>query len=185
MPPPTAPTLLDAGAVLNITAPKIAQVMNKQNGTYNATAVITVISIPNSPPITSGGPDFIVPGPYTLDNGSGGADIGPFSATLLNPTPVNWDATQIISVNRAQGVTVKWSGGAPNGVLAIGGSSSATQGTVIYSGFFTCYAQVSAGRFTVPAFITQLLPQSGTLAQGGSGIMTLTAVIADLVTIPD
>jgi hypothetical protein len=28
------------------------------------------------------------------------------------------------------------------------------------------------------------LPQSGTLAQGGSGIMTLTAVIADLVTIP-
>jgi uncharacterized protein (TIGR03437 family) len=184
-PPPVAPALLDAGPALNLTGPKGAQAMKKQSGIYNATAVISTLSIPGLPPTTSGGPAFLAPGQYTLDNGSGGADIGPFSATLRNPTPVNWDnMAQTATVNRAQGVTVKWSGGDPDGVVAIGGVSGGTQGTVTYFGSFTCYAQVSAGQFTVPPFITQQLPPSGTAAQGGLGTMVLVAIIADLITIP-
>jgi uncharacterized protein (TIGR03437 family) len=42
----------------------------------------------------------------------------------------------------------------------------------------------SAHQFTAPSFITQMLPRSGTLAQGGSGVLNLTATVADLVMIP-
>jgi uncharacterized protein (TIGR03437 family) len=183
-PPPTPPTPLDAGPQLNITAPNVTQAMIQQNGLYSAGTVITSIVIPGLPSSTTGGPDFLVPGPYTLDNGSGGADIGPFVANLVNPTPVNW--TNMPSggnaIDTTQGVTLTWTGGDPDGVVAITGSSSALQGTVSYSGFFYCYALAAAGQFSVPSFITEQLPPTGTPATGGIAVLQIDAVIDNLLT---
>ena len=185
-PPPsgqTPPPPLDAGPLLTITNAKFTQGMPNKNGVYSATTVTSSIQIAPTPPIVSGGPDFIVPGPYGLSNGGGGADIGPFKATLSNPAAVKWESTaQNATIDRSQGMTVKWSGGDPGGVLAITGFSTSTQGTVILVGSFYCYANISDGQFTVPSFITQPMPASGT--GPGSGSMTLDAIVADLVTIP-
>jgi uncharacterized protein (TIGR03437 family) len=183
---PSVPiTFLDAGSALNSTAPDVTEAIKNQNNIYNATAVQVAILLRGSPPSGGGDALFLAPGPYMLDNGSGGADIGPFITNLQNPTPVSWDNMgDLVAVDRSQGVTVTWSGGDPNGVISIVGGSGATQGTVSYAGVFGCYAQASAGQFTVPPFITLLLPSTGTAAEGGSGTLSLNAVITGQITIP-
>ena len=183
--PPTPQVFLDAGPQLNITAPNVTEAMtSQQTGIYNATTIASTFTIPGLPPqTTTSGPDYLVPGPYTLDNGGGGADIGPFSGTLINPTPVNWTNMPAPggTVQTSQGITLTWTGGDPGGVVVIVGSSIALQGTVSYSGLFGCYAFASDGQYTVPAFITQQLPPTGP-APSGIGILQIQAIIGNLTT---
>jgi hypothetical protein len=65
-------------------------------------------------------------------------------------------------VNRAGGVTVTWSGGAPGTYVQISGSSTIQSMTVS----FVCNAPVSALQFRVPPEVLLALPASndGTLA---------------------
>ena len=70
-------------------------------------------------------------------------------------------------MNRSQGVTLTWTGGAPNSYVLISGGSSSPQTAsqpVLGAGFF-CYAPVSAGQFTVPSPILLQMPiGAGSLA---------------------
>ena len=161
---------IDAGPALQIVAPGIEQVMQKAGGFYTAIGLAS----------------FLAPGPYTLDNASGGVDIGPFTATLYNPTPVTWDnMAQSRTVDRSVGVTLRWSGGDPDGVLVISGTSILIQENNVTSGAsFSCYARVSAGQFTVPGFITQQLPASNPQFASLGGEIRLCATVADLAKIP-
>ena len=150
-------------------------------------ASVTKIPLPGGlPPISTGGPPFLEPGSYALDNGGGGADIGPFTVNLNFPKPNNWDnIDQITTINRAQGVTVKWSGGDPNTVVGIGASATQIQGTVSLGGTFVCTEKASAGQFTVPPFITLNMPQvSATTATGNIGSMTVSTILYQYVTLP-
>src|SRR5205823_3513370 len=93
-------------------------------------------------------------GPFTFDNGSGGSDVGHFTKTLDMPAPIVWtNQTNITAVNRGQGVTVTWSGGAPGTFVTITGSSAATVNGRNLSTAFTCQAPVSALSFTVPSHV--------------------------------
>ena len=88
--------------------------------------------------------------------GTGGTDVGAFSANYTLPPIFTWtDQTTITTVNRANGVTVHWTGGNPSGYVLISGSSSS--GTVIsgtpLEASFTCTAHVSDGTFTVPPVV--------------------------------
>jgi uncharacterized protein (TIGR03437 family) len=93
--------------------------------------------------------------------GTGGKDVGPFTATVNYRNPLVWtNMNAITSVNRSQGVTVTWTGGDPNSYVLISGGSSSPQTNstpVLGAGFF-CYAQVSAGQFTVPSFVLLGMP---------------------------
>jgi hypothetical protein len=133
-----------------------------QDGRYSASfANIINIPLPGLPPIVNGGPQFLEPGVYMLDNGGGGADIGAFSVNTTGPAAINWDnIDQLTTVNRAQGVTVKWSGGDPNTVVGIGGSVNLIQGTISIGGSFQCIERTSAGQFLVPPYITLKMPQA-------------------------
>jgi uncharacterized protein (TIGR03437 family) len=101
---------------------------------------------------------------YTF-TASGGKDVGAFNTTLNFPTPLVWtNQSSITTVNRAQGQTVTWTGGAPGTFVSIGGQSEllSASGTFITAVTFECYAPVSAGQFAIPSWILLALPASTT-----------------------
>jgi uncharacterized protein (TIGR03437 family) len=96
-------------------------------------------------------------GTYTF-MGSGGKNIGPFTAMITFPNrPLTWtNQAAAATVTRSAGLPVTWTGGASGTYVEIGGSSSSTSGSVF--GSFTCIAPVSAGSFTVPSYVLAALP---------------------------
>jgi uncharacterized protein (TIGR03437 family) len=103
-------------------------------------------------------------GAFTF-NGSGGADVGSFKATIDLPNPLlAWtNQSAAATINRAQGVHVDWTGGGQGTfVIIMGNSSNYTTGA---SGSFTCVANQSALTFTVPDYVTGAMPAgTGTMS---------------------
>lgn len=121
-------------------------------------------------------------GAFTF-NATGGKNVGAFNTTVNFPVPLVWtNMNSITSVNRAQGVTVNWTGGAAGTYVQINGSSTSTIGGSITSVSFTCNAPVSAGTFTVPPPVLLALPAgSGDLEVSNStNPQTFTASGLDL-----
>ena len=93
--------------------------------------------------------------------GTGGKDVGPFTAMLSYSNPLIWtNMSALTTLNRAQGATVTWSGGAPNSYVEITGGSTSQAGGAngSVSAGFTCYASVSAGQFTLPSYVLLGMP---------------------------
>jgi uncharacterized protein (TIGR03437 family) len=108
-------------------------------------------------------------GTFTFDNASGGKDVGHFNTSVTMPPQFTWtNASSITSVNRSQGVTVNWSGGARGSMVTISGSSTASLTAGSYTVSFTCEAPIEAGQFAVPSPVLLYLPagNNGTLAVG-------------------
>lgn len=146
-------TLLDAGQTIHITGPNGTALLPFQNGFYSAT-------IGGG----SGGLATFIPsegGTFNIDNGEGGKDIGKFFTQItLAPTLVWSELNSISTINRSQGVTVHWTGGADGTYVVITGTSLALNGTSGLIGIFSCTAPVSAKQFTVPASVLLALPAS-------------------------
>ncbi len=157
--PFSAPTF-GACSVIDITNPAKAPYLPDA---YLDAGTITV-SGPNLPSgtvipksITQTGPsyDFMAAtgttladgGTYTI-SGSGGTQVGPFTASMTLPqsfTVTNWDA--ITGINRANGLTVNWSGtGFNTVVITATGQNLATTETVTVS----CMVAGSLGTFSIP-----------------------------------
>jgi hypothetical protein len=116
----------------------------------------------------------LVSGAYTF-MGTGGADVGAFTANYTLPPIFTWtEQPTITSVNRATGVTVTWSGGNPSGYVLISGSSSAggATATTPITASFTCTAHVSDGSFTVPPVVLLALPPSSSSFPGSLYVET-------------
>lgn len=166
---PVLPKGLDAGQALNVTGPNgTKQIARTSTGNY-ATQFV-------APTLSGAAPaDFLVPGTYTLDNGTGGADVGAFKVSITIPPIVTWSNRSAIStVPRTQPLTITWTGGPANGNVYIAGISplNANASTNSYSGAgeFICLAPSSAGTFTVPAAVLSALPPSATLSGPGYSI---------------
>jgi uncharacterized protein (TIGR03437 family) len=102
-------------------------------------------------------------GNFTFDNGAGGADVGKFSASVSIGTVgmFTWtNESSINAINRANGVTVNWSGATPNGFVIVSGSSRSQQDP-FPSSQFLCSVPASAGTFTVPPYVLLALPPGG------------------------
>ncbi len=142
---------LDAGAI-TLTGPAgTYTLMSLEKGDYSD-------SLPSNA-ITSSG------GAFTY-NGGGGADVGSFKTTINLPNPLlTWtNQSAGATINRAQGVTVDWTGGGSGSYVIIEGYSS-DQNSGAY-GSFTCIAEQSARTFAVPSYVTSTLP-------AGSGSLTV------------
>lgn len=138
---------LDAGPSIQITGPNGSKTMP-----VNSQGQVTL----------SGGGNFLAPGAYTIA-GTGGADIGKFSVPYTIPTPPTLTSPTTgpsgppVPVNRANGITFNWTGGAANSYIQIqGGNSTDNTGTVGVS--FNCNAPASAGTFTIPPSVLLTLP---------------------------
>jgi uncharacterized protein (TIGR03437 family) len=143
-------------------------------GTISITGSTGTVALPSITAATGGSsgiyssalqPSFIpaTGGSYTF-TGTGGKDIGPFTASVSSPSLLNWtNRTSITSVTRAQGLNLTWTGGPANSYILIEGAS--LTGSVY--GSFSCAVSASAGQFTVPAYILNALP-------AGTGSMSMT-----------
>jgi hypothetical protein len=112
-------------------------------------------------------------GTFTF-TGTGGKDVGPFTASISYSNPLSWtNMSSISAVTRASGQQITWSGGTPNSFVFISGSSASNTA----SASFTCYALANAGQFTVPSYVLLALPPSsnGTLSINNTNFSTFSA----------
>jgi hypothetical protein len=109
------------------------------------------------------GPEYLVPGVYTVDNGTGSPMVGLFRATLALPAPLEWTNQDSLTViRRSQDLTVTWNGGdSSKEYVVIGANSYNTTQEV--GAQITCMERASAGRFTIPSWLMAMLPASGVL----------------------
>lgn len=177
-------TYLDAGASLNLVGPKGAkQIPAFETGTSKflfGAAVGGGVPLPTMPPPP---PVYFEPGTYTVDNGAGGADVGPFTAKLDLPTPFVWtNVDAAASIDRAAGVDIAWTGGDPATKVFIAGSVSLTDPAtrkLSGGGYFSCSEDNSAGHFFIPPEVLATLPPSVTTAGASSGsIIVSNGVVA-------
>jgi hypothetical protein len=154
---PTQAQALNAGSAISISGPNGAkQLTAAQGGAYSAQLGT-----------------YLDPGAYTF-SGAGGADVGVIQGQLTMPPAIVWsNASSSASVNRAQGLTVNWTGGDPNGFAIISGYAMVSQGNG--GALFSCMTVASAGTFTVPPMVTMALPASGS---GGVTLMGASAPVS-------
>jgi uncharacterized protein (TIGR03437 family) len=103
-------------------------------------------------------------GAFVFSGSGGTSGIGAFTATAIFPSPLlSWtNRSSATTIDRNQGLTVDWTGGAPGSYVSIGGSVN----TGILIASYTCYAPQAAGQFTVPSYILRALP-------AGKGVATI------------
>jgi hypothetical protein len=90
----------------------------------------------------------------------------------------------VATIDRTQGVTIKWSGGDRTTVVEIAGSATQIQGSVTVTGAFVCTAKTSAGQFSVP-FVTLSMPAiAATASPSNIGNLTVSNILFQYVTIP-
>jgi uncharacterized protein (TIGR03437 family) len=110
--------------------------------------------------------DFDVAAGTYITTGPGGANVGPFSASIDVVAPLTWNQGLLNNpIPRTQPLTITWSGGDPNGFVGITGIASTYTGTGSPSAAtpgvsFQCVAPVSAGSFDVPVIVLQSLPST-------------------------
>jgi uncharacterized protein (TIGR03437 family) len=163
---------LDAGSSIAMTAPFGNRTLDKSSPGEG----ITLYEAALDQTATT-----LAAGQYTF-SGTGGPDVGAFTAKYTMPPPFVWtNQSSITTVNRANGQIINWSGGDPSGYVAIAGtstaygSSAATTTTVT----FTCTARVSDGSFTVPAVVLLGLPVSGS-APGTTTVVPGSLVVTNV-----
>jgi uncharacterized protein (TIGR03437 family) len=113
--------------------------------------------------------DAITPGGYTVDNGSGTQAVGPFKAAITLPPPLTWtNMSGVTAVDRTQDLSVTWSGGIADKefvlIVGLAASNQAVAG-------FLCSEKVSAGQFTVPAWVLSSIPASAMFTGGGQTLL--------------
>jgi hypothetical protein len=170
---PTAVTLLDAGPVLNLTGPNGAKQFAAMKFAYGG-ALGGGLSIPFLPPPA---PLYLDPGTYTIDNGGGGADIGPFTAALNVPTQFAWtNADAALSIDRSAGIDIVWTGGDPASKVNIQGTVTvinATTHMLDSGGAFNCTEDNSAGHFFVTPEVMKILPPTTTVNGVSNGTLSV------------
>jgi uncharacterized protein (TIGR03437 family) len=137
----------DAGASFTVTGPNGSKVLPGSPGEFSA--------------MLSGPGTYLSPGAYTLA-GSGGADIGAFSVAFTIPTPPTLTSpspTNHPAVTRANGMTVTWTGGAPNTTVQLQ-LQGPTDSTNTNGALAFCNVAASAGTFTIPPYALLALPAS-------------------------
>lgn len=117
--------------------------------------------------------NWMDPGSYTF-TGPGSTAVGSFRGNLTVPAEfVVTNPNALATVDRAAGLTVTWTGGDPDTLVFITGSSYVISTTGSVTGTsFQCYESNPVGRYTVPVSVLQQLPASsisaGTFLSPGS-----------------
>ncbi len=171
VPAPIAGVTLNAGPTLTVKGP---------SGTRTITGIV-VGALTDYKGVTFGDTttgNFFDPGHYTVTNGTGGKDVGPFGAASIDVSSTRFLWTNIPSIltplDRSKDLTINWTGGVPGTqVTAVGGSAPSA---------FLCAADVSAGQLTIPSYVLLNLPATGSSATSLPGQLTVGNRFVDLFT---
>lgn len=112
---------------------------------------------------------YIEPGNYTVSNNGGGTNVAAFNWNLTLPAPLS--ITNLpAKVDRSQDLTLTWNNSAAFSAVSIRAISGVplSSGQISYVQFY-CTAAASAGQFTIPSVMLQLLPTNGFGAVGVPG----------------
>jgi hypothetical protein len=175
IPPTTGISFLDAGPVININGPDGMKQFPAMKSFYSGILGGGVtLPFPGAPGVQ---PLYLDPGTYTFDNGSGGADVGPYTATLTIPSPsfawTNADADTTITASA--GVDIQWVGGDPAGQVTITGGASVIDSTsfqISAIGSYTCTVN-NTGDFVVDSNVLALMPTATSVSQQVSGSLNV------------
>jgi uncharacterized protein (TIGR03437 family) len=128
---------LDAGSSLMLTGAAGSYTLQQTNkGQYQALFAAS-----------AAGPNIPL-GTYTI-SGTGGKDVGAFSATVTIPSHLAIsNKSALAAVSQTQPVTVNWTGGVAGHYVLIGGGSTHAPHT-----YFACAEDGGKGTFTIPAYI--------------------------------
>ncbi len=173
---------LDAGAAINVSGGGTTDVMkNSVLGHYQGTFV--------TPNVLSPPPPFLKPGgTYSVDNGSGGADVGAFKFNATMPASITWtNKPAAATVARSKDLAVTWSGGDPSSFVYVFGQSP-IEATGMTGVEFICVGRNSDGGLTVPAPILSALPASANVTEFGftipGGVLVVNATTVTRNTAP-
>ncbi len=150
---PTPAQPLDAGPALTLTGPQGAAQLEREGAGFYQKEPLGG-GLPGGEIL----PPFLVPGAYTVSNGDGGADVGPFQAATTLPPMIEWTNREALSeIDRSRELTITWQGGddATQLVTIVGFSLAADTDN---AASFLCTARPGAGRFVVPATVLSSLP---------------------------
>ncbi|MCC6586512.1 MAG: hypothetical protein IT168_07315 [Bryobacterales bacterium] len=178
---PVTAAALDPGISLSLNGPNGLRLVNRvQNGLFGgplgqsvyANNVLQPGGVPGLPS-GSGQMAFLDPGPYTITNANGGADIGAFNAQITLPTAIEWlnyDAVQTVSRN--QPLTIRWTGGNPAAdyVTVVG---MASRNNPFVGATFACTAAAGDGQLVVPAEVLSAMPVTNTNSGVPTGSLTV------------
>ncbi len=184
---PVRPRILDAGALLNLSGPNGAkQIAKVQGGLYSATLAQST-GLPGGLPGLPGGlpggipglpggggasASYLTAGAYRTDNGAGGADVGSFTANLNIPANFSWtNEAATTRVNRANDLTITWSGAGANDYVFASGSSF-DQASRVGAAFF-CLERGNVGRLTVSSAVLLGMPASSSIQGVETGNVTV------------
>jgi uncharacterized protein (TIGR03437 family) len=179
-----APISLDAGAQLTLNGPNANNIaVPRETSTdpitnttliaYSKSLYSSGISIPGFPGTGGTGSPTIAEGTYTMA-GTGGPDVGAFSASIAVPGSFTWtnQATLPDSIPRNTPLTITWTGGGTGLVNVSGYGAARIGGTetdpLLDATVFTCIYQAPANSGTVPTSVLQQLPQVGSDPTSGS-----------------
>ena len=161
--------LLDAGPALHLAGPLGQKNLPRRlEGDYQ-------VRLGEGPPPGTPLPHFLASGTYRVNNGNGGAGLGPLEAALNLPPALTWtNEAEVNDVSRSADLTVTWSGGDPESEYVLIAAASVNQASKA-QGSFVCSERVAAGRFVVPATVLSSLPASSTWT--GTGVPSALGVV--------
>jgi len=103
---------------------------------------------------------------YTIHNGNGGTEVKGFRMPLDLPGQMFWTNLSSVgnAISRSQPLRVTWDSETRDGVIVVSGGAAtdAAREDDRVSAGFTCTEVISAGEFTIPASILQMLPKAAT-----------------------
>jgi uncharacterized protein (TIGR03437 family) len=136
---------LDASATLSISSPEGTKTLSKfKEGDYQA--LLGSALTPFQAPL----------GSYRI-SGTGGRDVGAFSASLNFTSSLQWSNKSVIgTVDRSQPLSINFSGGPATGHVIFGGFADGQGGAA-----FVCVDDIRKGTITVPAHVLSVLPATG------------------------
>jgi uncharacterized protein (TIGR03437 family) len=172
------PEPLNAGNALTLNGPNASnKALPLVSGVYTASLYSSGVA-----GFGGTGTPTLAQGTYTIA-GTGGPDVGAFSASVNFPGAFTWtnEASVPAVIPRSQNLPITWSGGGDGLVTITGFSGSQAGGSQTNPIFdvtlFSCVAQAAAGSFTVPSSVLQQLPAaSGDITSGGIGFLAVLAV---------
>ncbi len=147
-------TYLDAGSI-SLNGPNVT------NKAFTKTGNVYSLSLSQFPP-AAGSTPLISSGTYTL-TGAGGADVGPFNASITIGQPLSITGGLPATVNRSQDLNLAWTGGTSTDVVVIAGTSSVLASGTLANGIlnsttFICTTTAGKQSFVVPSSILSALP---------------------------
>ena len=147
------PTALQAGGVTMTGPIGMYTLVEPQPGDYE---IVFSPSSPSSPGIVNNG-TVLEPGSYTFNVAAGHDITSAFSTLITLPAALQWTNRPNVpaTISRSQPLTVNWTNGFPGALVTINAQSSASLGV---GAAFTCWADATAGTFTVPVAILAAMP---------------------------